>query len=92
MTAKKTTKKAPAKKVSKAGKPAAEKKPKSKADPKPKKPIALDVAAKVLGEAGAPMNCQEMITAMASTRATGRVQKARPGKPLFTQQYSGRST
>jgi hypothetical protein len=76
MTAKKTTKKAPAakgikiakgtvEKKPKAGKPAAEKKPKAKKEPKAKKPSALDAAAKVLGEAKAPMNCQEMIKAMA---------------------------
>ena len=65
MTVKKATKKAPAKKAAKAVKPAAEKKPRTKKEPKPKKPSALDAAAKVLGEAGAPMNCQEMIQAMA---------------------------
>lgn len=76
MTAKKTTKKAPAaktiklakgtaKKEPKAAKPAREKKPKTKKEPKAKKPSALDAAAKVLGEAGSPMNCQEMIKAMA---------------------------
>lgn len=64
----KATKKASAKKAAKrakAAKPAAEKKPKPQKEPKPKKPSALDAAAKVLGEAGAPMNCQEMIHAMA---------------------------
>ena len=40
------------------------KKPKAQADPK--KLSALDAAAKVLGEAGQPMNCQEMIQAMAA--------------------------
>ena len=44
-------------------------KPKSKAkakrEPRPKKVSALDAAAMVLGENGAPMNCQEMIAAMA---------------------------
>jgi hypothetical protein len=65
MTAKNATKKAPAKKAAKAGKPALEKKPQAKKEPKPKKPSALDSAAKVLGEAGAPMSCQEMIKAMA---------------------------
>ena len=64
MTAKKSTKKAPAKKAAKAAKPAAEKKPRAKKEPKAKKPSALDAAAKVLGDAGAPMNCQEMIKAM----------------------------
>ncbi|HUY93058.1 MAG TPA: hypothetical protein VMV10_30290 [Pirellulales bacterium] len=76
MTAKKTTKKAPAaktiklakgtaKKEPKAAKPAAEKKPKTPKAPQAKKPSALDAAAKALGETGAPMNCQEMIQAMA---------------------------
>ena len=37
---------------------------KKKADPKPKKTSALDAAAKVLGEAGQPMTCMEMIEAM----------------------------
>jgi len=32
--------------------------------PKQKKPSALDAAAKVLGEKGEPMNCQELIKAM----------------------------
>ena len=70
----KATKKAPAAKPSKTAKatmpgaektPKAAKEPKAKKEPKPKKPSALDAAAKVLGEAGAPMNCQEMIQAMA---------------------------
>jgi hypothetical protein len=34
-------------------------------DAEPKKPSALDAAAKVLAEAGQPMNCQEMIKVMA---------------------------
>ena len=38
---------------------------KAKKDPKPKKLSALDAAAKVLGQAGEPMNCPEMIAAMA---------------------------
>ena len=37
---------------------------KKKAEPKPKKTSALDAAAKVLGEAGQPMTCMEMIEAM----------------------------
>ena len=37
-----------------------------KAAPKDKKLSALDAAAKVLQEAGQPMNCQEMIAAMAA--------------------------
>jgi hypothetical protein len=57
MSAKKTTKTAP-NKAPKAAKAA-------KAPAKPKKLSALDAAAKVLGENGSPMNCQEMIEAMA---------------------------
>jgi HB1, ASXL, restriction endonuclease HTH domain len=37
---------------------------KEKAAPKPKKLSAIDAAAKVLAEAGQPMNCHEMIEAM----------------------------
>jgi HB1, ASXL, restriction endonuclease HTH domain len=40
-------------------------KAKKKAEAKPKKLSAIDAAAKVLGEAGEPMNCQDMIKAMA---------------------------
>jgi hypothetical protein len=40
------------------------KEPKAPKPPKEKKPSALDAAAKVLGEKGEPMNCQEMIKAM----------------------------
>ena len=64
----KATKKAPAAKAAKstkAAKPAAEKKQQAKKEPKAKKPSALDAAVKVLAEAGSPMNCQEMIHAMA---------------------------
>jgi hypothetical protein len=38
---------------------------KAKAAPKPKKLSAIDAAVKVLSEAGEPMNCQDMIKAMA---------------------------
>jgi len=34
--------------------------------PKTKKPSALDAAAKVLAETGKPMNCKELIEAMAA--------------------------
>jgi hypothetical protein len=40
-------------------------KAKTKAEAKPKKLSAIDAAAKVLGEAGEPMSCQDMIKAMA---------------------------
>ena len=48
-------------------KTAASQKPKptkAKKQPKVKKTSALDAAAKVLGEQGKPLNCQEMIGAM----------------------------
>ncbi len=61
MTAKKTTKTQPTNAAEKA--PKAAKAAKQKA--KPKKLSALDAAAKLLGETGQPMNCQEMIEAMA---------------------------
>ena len=79
-TTPKTTKSKPAKEA-KNGKPeghqgaakharvqddAAKKAKKPKPQAGPKKLSALDAAAKVLGEAGQPMNCQEMIQAMAT--------------------------
>ena len=73
MSAKKTTKtKAQADSAKKAPKtsdetpPAESKATETKtADKKPKKVSAIDAAARVLGEAKEPMNCQEMIKAMA---------------------------
>ena len=59
-----------ARKTTSKGKGTKKKSPKpegAKTDPKPakeKKTSALDAAAKVLGENGEPMNCQEMIKAM----------------------------
>jgi hypothetical protein len=47
-------------------KAAAAKDPKSAAAGQPKKLSALDAAARVLGESGQAMNCQEMIEAMAA--------------------------
>src|SRR5271165_6397714 len=44
--------------------PAKTKAPNAKAETKPKKVSALDAAAKVLGEQGKPMKCQEMIEEM----------------------------
>ena len=49
-----------------AGKRGKAKKQKAKEEPKAKKTSALDAAARVLAEAGQPMNCQEMIAAMAA--------------------------
>ncbi len=37
-------------------------------DAKPKRMSAIDAAAKVLVDAGTPMNCQELITAMAEKK------------------------
>ena len=54
---------APARKAAASHKP---KPTKAKKQPKAKKTSALDAAAKVLGEQGKPMNCQEMIDAMAA--------------------------
>jgi len=56
------------KKGAKAAKPEGAKKTRKAKEPKPpkdKKPSALDAAAKVLGEKGEPMNCQELIKEMA---------------------------
>ncbi len=71
MATKKTTAKAATGKAKKAGPPAKKpkstaKKPKPKAAAKAKKTSALDGAAKVLGANGKPMNCKEMIDAMAT--------------------------
>jgi hypothetical protein len=71
MSAKKTTKtKEPAKKTTTdeptQASPAEPKARKAKpAEQKPKKTSAIDAAARVLGEAKEPMNCQEMIKVMA---------------------------
>ena len=65
---KKTTKSQAAAPAEQAAAPAvshAPAKTKAKKEPKPKKVSCLDAAAKVLGETGQPMNCQEMIDAMA---------------------------
>jgi HB1, ASXL, restriction endonuclease HTH domain len=68
MAAKKTktdkTKEAPKPEVAETPKADMAKAAKKKADAKPKKTSALDAAAKVLGEAGEPMNCVELIEAM----------------------------
>ena len=64
MTKKTTKTQAPAD-AKKASKPKAAKASKASAPAKPKKLSALDAAAKVLGDNGNAMNCQEMIEAMA---------------------------
>jgi hypothetical protein len=63
MSKKTTTTKAPSADGKKASKAPAAKPAKQ---PKAKKVSALDAAARVLGEAKDPMNCQEMIEAMAA--------------------------
>jgi hypothetical protein len=63
MSTKKTTKKAADQ--AKAPQPKAEGKKAKPAEPKAKKVSALDAAARVLAEAKEPMNCQELIEAMA---------------------------
>ena len=65
MTAKKTKTNAKATNAKKAAKITPEGKGKKAKPEKPKKVSALDAAAKVLAETGEPMNCQEMIDAMA---------------------------
>ncbi len=67
----KTAKAGPPAKKPKAAPPAKKpkttaKNPKPKAAAKAKKTSALDAAAKVLGENGKPMNCKEMVNAMAA--------------------------
>ncbi len=71
-TKKTTTKKAATGTAKKAAKPPRAKATKATAPAnkpkaaKPKKTSALDAAAKVLGQIGKPMNCKEMIDAMAA--------------------------
>ncbi|HZZ80638.1 MAG TPA: winged helix-turn-helix domain-containing protein [Gemmataceae bacterium] len=60
---KNTTKQAPANATTEKAKKA-----KTKAEATPKRVSAIDAAAKVLAGAGAPMNCQEMIAAMAEKK------------------------
>jgi hypothetical protein len=61
-----TAKKAPKAKAAKPAKTKPDAKAKSDAPAKPKKLGCLDAAAKVLGENGQAMTCQEMIDAMAA--------------------------
>jgi hypothetical protein len=48
--------------------PAKAKKAKAKTESKPKRMSAIDAAAKVLADAGTPMNCQALIAAMAEKK------------------------
>jgi hypothetical protein len=63
--------------------PAKTKAPKAKAEPKPKKVSALDAAAKVLGEQGKPMNCQEMIDEMSRKKYWTSPNGATPHATLY---------
>jgi hypothetical protein len=66
--------------------PAAEKPAKTtktKAEPKPNKVSALDAAAKVLGETGKPMTCQEMIEEMSRKKYWSSPNGATPGATLY---------
>ena len=54
-----------------------------KAEPKPKKVSALDAAAKVLGEAGKPMNCPEMIEEMSRKELWTSPNGATPHATLY---------
>jgi vancomycin resistance protein YoaR len=63
--------------------PAKTKAPKAKAEPKPKKVSALDAAAKVLGEQGKPMNCQEMIEEMSRKKYWSSPNGATPQATLY---------
>jgi hypothetical protein len=66
MAAKKTSKtKETAKKTTEDPVPESPTAAKASKEKKPKKTSALDAAARVLGEAKEPMNCQELIKAMA---------------------------
>jgi len=65
--------------------PAKEKATKApKAEPRPKKMSALDAAAKVLGEQGKPMNCQELIEEMSRKNYWTSPNGATPHATLYT--------
>ena len=54
-----------------------------KAEAKPKKVSALDAAAKVLGEQGKPMNCQELIEEMSRKKYWSSPNGATPHATLY---------
>jgi HB1, ASXL, restriction endonuclease HTH domain len=54
-----------------------------KAEPKPKKVSALDAAAKVLGEQGKPMNCQDLIDEMSRKKYWSSPNGATPHATLY---------
>jgi hypothetical protein len=53
-------------------------------EPKAKKTSAIDAAVRVLEEAGQPMNCQEMIEAMAAKKYWTSPGGATPGATLYS--------
>jgi hypothetical protein len=57
---------------------------KGKKQPKPKKMSALNAAAKVLAGAGTPMNCQEMIDAMAKAKLWSSPNGQTPAATLYS--------
>src|SRR5262245_1190489 len=61
----------------------AAKAPKTTAEPKPKKMSALDAAAKVLGEQGKPMNCQELVQEMGRKNYWTSPNGATPNATLY---------
>ncbi len=56
----------------------------AKKNPKPKKTSALDAAAKVLGEAGQPMTCMEMIEVMSKKGLWTSPNGATPQATLYS--------
>jgi hypothetical protein len=64
--------------------PGAKKNQKGKKQPKPKKMSALDAAAKVLADAAEPMNCQEMIEAMAKAKLWSSPHGKTPASTLYS--------
>src|SRR5262245_3499700 len=57
--------------------------PKAKTEPKPKKMSALDAAAKVLGEQGKSMSCQELIEEMSRKNYWASPNGATPHATLY---------
>jgi hypothetical protein len=57
---------------------------KGKKQPKPMKMSALNAAAKVLADAGTPMNCQEMIDAMAKAKLWSSPNGQTPAATLYS--------
>jgi len=62
----------------------AKEKKKGKKQPKPLKMSALNAAAKVLADVGTPMNCQEMIDAMAKAKLWSSPNGQTPAATLYS--------